>query len=783
MPLNGRLISKRTMPGRCDCRLDDGDRLTHTGPNLGPGARRTTIRRRRREPPRTVERRGRADCSRARAGPVAHDLGVDRVGRARLPRLPGVHRDRPRHHLPRRGAVLRHRADAAGRLPAAQAAHPAWPGDDDRHPRSASRCSPALIYAFVKPLVDQASNFSRDLPQYVEDARDGTGPIGDIVKRYDLEQKVKDNQDKIQQAVTDFGENGLDIVRRIFSTIVAALTVMVLTILILIEGPTLSQNALDLVPDDRREDAVRRVAVDACRAVSGYVFGNLLISVIAGIAAWLMLFILGVPYAEVLGLFVGFADLIPLVGATLGAIPTIAFAFLHSVPAGIVTIDLLHRVPAVREPRAAGDDHVAHGQAQPAGRARQRADRRRAVRLPRRAARHPRRAASSRSSPATCTTSSRGRLKTRTDRRCRRGADLDATPDRTELVIRSAADGDRDRRARGPHRRLAAAGQGARPDPRVRAPTTGSTSFDLGRTNVDPSRAAHRDHDGRRRRARRAARAAAGARRQPRRVRATPRSSRATSTACCPPASTRPPTSPPTCASTATGAPVENPEMDCGIVVRDDVACARCRCTACTPATASSSASTACGCMRPSEPRDVRNFEFMDSDVSSEKPKALLIEQVAERIRSAKARGGKLLAVCGPAVVHTGGAPGRRAARARRDGSTCCSRATASRPTTWSRTCSARRSACRSPRARRSSTATRNHLRVINEVRRHGSIAAAVEAGFVTGGVMYECVQRRRAVRARRLGPRRRAVARHDRRRRRRRRRACASSCPASRSR
>jgi predicted PurR-regulated permease PerM len=193
-----------------------------------------------------------------------------------------------------------------------------------------------LIYAFVKPLVDQASTFSRDLPRYVQDAREGRGPIGDLVQRYDLEQKVKDNQNKIQQAVTDFGKNGLDIVRRIFTTIVAALTVMVLTILILIEGPMLSQNALDLLPDEQRRTRARRVAVDACRAVSGYVFGNLLISVIAGTAAWLMLFILGVPYAEVLGLFVGFADLIPLVGATLGAIPTIGFAFLHGIPAGII---------------------------------------------------------------------------------------------------------------------------------------------------------------------------------------------------------------------------------------------------------------------------------------------------------------------------------------------------------------------------------------------------------------------------------------------------------------
>jgi predicted PurR-regulated permease PerM len=195
-----------------------------------------------------------------------------------------------------------------------------------------------LLYVIIKPLVESASTFSRDLPQYVEDAKNGKGPIGDLVKRYDLEQKVKDNQDKIQQAVAGFGQNGLDIVRRIFSTIVATLTVGVLTVLILLEGPHLSESALNFVPDDGRRTRVRTVAVDAARAVSGYVFGNMLISIIAGLAAWLFLYIVGVPYAEVLGLFVAFADLIPLIGATLGAVPTIAFAFLHSVPAGIASI-------------------------------------------------------------------------------------------------------------------------------------------------------------------------------------------------------------------------------------------------------------------------------------------------------------------------------------------------------------------------------------------------------------------------------------------------------------
>jgi predicted PurR-regulated permease PerM len=67
-------------------------------------------------------------------------------------------------------------------------------------------------------------------------------------------------------------------------------------------------------------------------------FGNVLISLIAGVATYLFLRIVGVPYAEVIALFVAFCDLIPLVGATLGAIPTIGLAFLHSTPAGIAAV-------------------------------------------------------------------------------------------------------------------------------------------------------------------------------------------------------------------------------------------------------------------------------------------------------------------------------------------------------------------------------------------------------------------------------------------------------------
>jgi lysine-ketoglutarate reductase/saccharopine dehydrogenase-like protein (TIGR00300 family) len=143
----------------------------------------------------------------------------------------------------------------------------------------------------------------------------------------------------------------------------------------------------------------------------------------------------------------------------------------------------------------------------------------------------------------------------------------------------------------------------------------------------------------------------------------------------------------------------------------------------------------------PSRSRDVRNFEFMNSDVSSEKPKALLIAQVVQRIRVAKSEGGKVLAVCGPAVVHTGGAP--HVARLVREGWIDVlfagnGFATHDMESNVLGTSLGVSVAEGTPVEHGHS----NHLRVINEIRRHGSIAAAVEAGFVTGGTMYECVRR-----------------------------------------
>jgi predicted PurR-regulated permease PerM len=194
-----------------------------------------------------------------------------------------------------------------------------------------------MLYLFIRPVVQQVSTFVDDLPDRVDEARDGRGPVGGLVERFNLDKYLDENQDRIQESLRSAGTPALGVARSVFTGILAFVTILVLTFLMLLRGPELTTGIQGLIPDRHRE-RVRLVASDCAKAVSGYMLGNLLISIVAGLATYIFLLIAGVPSAEVLALWVAFADLIPMVGATLGAIPTVLVAFLHSTPVGIATL-------------------------------------------------------------------------------------------------------------------------------------------------------------------------------------------------------------------------------------------------------------------------------------------------------------------------------------------------------------------------------------------------------------------------------------------------------------
>ena len=195
----------------------------------------------------------------------------------------------------------------------------------------------ALGYAFARPVYDASSSFSEDLPKTIREAEEGKGEVGRWLKDIGAQKWAKENLPKIRDSLGDADGPLLEVGRTVATGVVAIVTILVLLFLMLVEGPRISAFVLALLPAPRA-DRVRRVGSDAARAVTGYMAGNLLISLIAGSAIYIWLRAWFIPFALVLALWVAFADMLPLVGATIGAIPAVFVAFLDSPTAGIATL-------------------------------------------------------------------------------------------------------------------------------------------------------------------------------------------------------------------------------------------------------------------------------------------------------------------------------------------------------------------------------------------------------------------------------------------------------------
>ncbi|MFD8309332.1 AI-2E family transporter [Streptomyces sp. NPDC059690] len=194
-----------------------------------------------------------------------------------------------------------------------------------------------LVALFVTPLAQEGTRFAGRLPHIVEDARAGRGPVGDLLERTHALRYIQQHRGQIRSFATGLGTPALAFVRSAATTVAGAVTIFVLAYLMVLEGPKVVRGVLALT-DETRAARIRRVGAECARTVNGYLTGNLLISVICGVLTYVMLLIAGVPFAGLLALFVAIADLIPLVGATLGAVVASVAAFIHSLPAGIAAI-------------------------------------------------------------------------------------------------------------------------------------------------------------------------------------------------------------------------------------------------------------------------------------------------------------------------------------------------------------------------------------------------------------------------------------------------------------
>lgn len=189
----------------------------------------------------------------------------------------------------------------------------------------------------VPPLVREVQGLASDIPGYIDRLKTQSGWLGDFVRNNDLATKLKDLTQRLPSVAGTSFRTVLGITKNVASVIFNLLTIAILTIYFLMAFPRTKRSAVLLFSPQRREQG-ERVLGESLAKIGGYVSGNLVTSGIAGVASFVFLLIAGIPFAVALAMWVAVADLIPAVGATLGAIPAVIVAFFSSTADGVATL-------------------------------------------------------------------------------------------------------------------------------------------------------------------------------------------------------------------------------------------------------------------------------------------------------------------------------------------------------------------------------------------------------------------------------------------------------------
>ena len=187
----------------------------------------------------------------------------------------------------------------------------------------------------VPPIADQVSQFASDLPQTVETFKNQDNFLSNMVNRYNLDAEITEGARSIASRVAG-SENGIvGTFNKLTSTVVNTVAVLIMTFMMLVEGPGLIKKAWNLT-DKKQLKHRQRLASQMNEVITGYVNGQLLITTIAASVSLIVMLALDVPNALAMAGIVGIFGLIPLIGATLAAAIVVLSTVLVSVNKALI---------------------------------------------------------------------------------------------------------------------------------------------------------------------------------------------------------------------------------------------------------------------------------------------------------------------------------------------------------------------------------------------------------------------------------------------------------------
>jgi predicted PurR-regulated permease PerM len=201
----------------------------------------------------------------------------------------------------------------------------------------------AFFALFVPPLVRQTADFVSDIPQTLSELEEDEGFIGDMVRRYNLEEQISEFANNWSSDFTSLGNDAVSLVSRIVSNIVSIVTVLILTFMMLIEGPRMLKAFWKVYPKNRRAHAQKMVK-KIYGVVTKYVVGQIFVAGLGALFAITALFIASAIFGVsginpvALGGIVFFFSLIPTIGTIIGSSLVVLFSLFASVPLAVLML-------------------------------------------------------------------------------------------------------------------------------------------------------------------------------------------------------------------------------------------------------------------------------------------------------------------------------------------------------------------------------------------------------------------------------------------------------------
>lgn len=187
----------------------------------------------------------------------------------------------------------------------------------------------AFAVFVIPPVISEALQFVEELPGRLRDSVDQPGLFGYLERQFNLSTQIEKFRETLPEQVGQSFGSLLNVAGDVGLIVFNLLTIGILTIYFLLSLPRAKLTAVGLFRPGRRIMASQLLS-ESLEKVGGYVSGNIIISLIAGGATYIWLTAWGVPFAPAVAMWVAIADLIPTVGATLGAVVAVLAAMLSS---------------------------------------------------------------------------------------------------------------------------------------------------------------------------------------------------------------------------------------------------------------------------------------------------------------------------------------------------------------------------------------------------------------------------------------------------------------------